>query len=895
MVRYHYSTLILLCLYLPLLIIPWILNCVLDVKPLTWYGTNYASIQGEYTPDSIAWIPRWTRGTNILESIAAALAVPVVSGVLKHAAVASVQRTRDTQKLNARELLALADGCWMRLGGDKKTWLATAGTTLIVLGILVPLLQIATLSVEETRVATCNDVPFPVNSAEVCKRVTHLRYSVGGYDPEPADMAVAPGNLVARKVGNQLPTLSNLDSQNHIWPILPRMGENWAMNIGNTFYYYQKISFQSIPFYVTAFPPSFNTGVLREHAIRLNTSVSCETVPRSSYPDVCPGDRPLTGEFSNSETRNRYCVSGDYTAVPWSIDRNRQDIVEELWVDNYIPYGSRISLLSSFVESAVNNITVHCVANTTRGYFELPNFYNGDTPGALLEAWPSQEVLEREFNDVDAVSKQPPTESNPRNESEVLIFRYGPDPFDSWSQKTPGPLTVLMNAMLGNESWFYPVLNATLSENQEKRDAFVSSCLRGLPFSTYTGPGNNGFASANMQCSFLNMAGKVPEIDDTSYGFANYNETTAQITGDLSRMVAEWFSGFAFNTSTEDALSAGIYLANEAILTLTADASRLDSARPIYVSNGTAVAKPTINITAKAIVSFLLLVETVGLVLLAIFIYRMPTFASRMDAVHIAAIGAHLVRQMGDELPPLGLHPRSRMRERYMKGLEDTDGLIGLQEEVELTSFPILRNAGPASASASSNVPTPRTSSTLTNAAVASHGQGPLYHLFPQSQPLPQGPLSRPGTGTAPTVPSPFVPQHRQTASNTSLPFVQRPPRVNSFGSTSATHNDDDIITPLNAVSENEDPDGPPKYGDVMQADAEAAAAARKKVLVVGGPAKITRELAKEVKRPARRTTYTVLPRGSTISRPDVPRADVSRHAASRPGTSGNSSTNSHW
>lgn len=134
LVRYHYSTLILLCLYLPLLMIPWILNCVLDVKPLTWYGTNYASNQGEYTPDSIAWIPRWTRGANILESIAAALAVPVVSGVLKHAAVASVQRTRDTQKLNARELLALADGCWMRLGGDKRTWLATAGTTLIVLG-----------------------------------------------------------------------------------------------------------------------------------------------------------------------------------------------------------------------------------------------------------------------------------------------------------------------------------------------------------------------------------------------------------------------------------------------------------------------------------------------------------------------------------------------------------------------------------------------------------------------------------------------------------------------------------------------------------------------------------------------------------------------------------------
>ncbi|KUI66480.1 hypothetical protein VM1G_02340 [Cytospora mali] len=757
-------------------------------------------------------------------------------------------------------------------------------TVVVIPGIAVPILQIAALGLEETRVATCNDVPFPVNSAQVCKKVTHLRYSVGGYDPEPADMAVAPGNLVARKVANQLPTLSNMDGQHHIWPVLPRMGDNWAMDIGNTFYYYQKTGIKSIPFYVTAFPPNFNTGVLREHAMRLNTSVSCKTVPRSSFPDICPGDRPLAGEFNNSETRNRYCVAGDYTTVPWTIDRNRQDMIEELWVDNYIPYGSPISLLSSFVESAVNNITVHCMANTTRGYFELPNFYNEGTPGTLLEEWPSQDVLEQDFNDVEAFSDKPPAESNPRNTSDVLIFRYGPDPFDSWSQKTPGPLTVLMNAMLGNESWFYPIVNATLSNEQEIRDAFVSSCLRGLPFSTYTGIGRNGFASANVQCSFLNMPGKVPEIDDRSHIPANNNETTEEITGDLSRMVAEWFSGFAFNASTEDALSAGMYLANEAILTLTADASRLDSARPIYVSNGTALVKPSIHNTAKVIMSFLVLVEIAGLLLLAVFIYRMPTFASRLDTVHIAAIGAQLVKLMGEELPPLGLYPRGRARERYMKGLQDVDGLIGVQEEVELTSFSALRNAGFASASASINAATPRTSTTLTNGAGAGYGQGPQYHLFPQTQ-SPRPP-SHPGTGTVPT-PVASGPQVGQMASNTSLPFVPRPPpRTNSFGSTSATHNDEDIITPLVAVSEVNDPDGPPKYGDVIQADAEAAeaaeaAAARKKVLVVGGSGNITRQMAKKPGIPARGTTQTARPRGPAIGRPGIP-------------TSGTSSTNSH-
>ena len=477
--------------------------------------------------------------------------------------------------------------------------------------------------------------------------------------------------------------------------------------------------------------------------------------------------------------------------------------------------------------------------------------------------------------------------SNPRNKSDILLFRYGPDPFDSWSQKTPGPLAVLMNAMLGNESWFYPVLNATLSNDQEKRDAFVSSCLRGLPFSTYTGIGRNGFSNANLQCSFLNMPGKVPEVDGSAYGSADYNETDEQITGDLSRLVADWFSGFAFNASTEDALSAGMYLANEALLTLTVDASRIDSARPIYVSKGMAVVKPSIHNTAKAIVSFLLLAEIVGLLLLAAFIYRMPTFTSRLDAVHIAVIGVQLARQVGEGLPALGLPARGRARQKCLKGLEAADGLIGVEEEVELTAFPTTRNPRPASINASISAATPRTSATLTNAPMAIPVQGSQHQLSAQAQqPQAQGSISHPGTGTAPTINSGS--QSRQSISNTSLPSIPRPPhRANSFGSTSANRNDEDMITPapLDVVSEVSDPDGPPKYGDVMQADAEAAAA-RKKLLVVGGPGKITRKMAKKPVPLGRGpVTYTALPRGPTASRPDIP----------RPGTSRTNSTNSHW
>lgn len=277
--------------------------------------------------------------------------------------------------------------------------------------MILPLLQISAVRVEEVKIATCNDVPYPKNNDQACRKLRSFGYTVGGYDPEPADMAMAPGNLVARRVRNQLPTLSNMDSLEHIWPNTAGVGDNWAVNLGNTFYYYQKTSIKPIPFYVSNFPQTFNTGVLREHALRFNSTASCEFVPRSSFPDVCPGLSPLSGQFSNEETQNRFCVPGNSTLTPWTIDRNRQDIVEELWVDNYIPYGSLVANLSSFEIPGMDNVTVHCVANTTRAYFELPNNHNNGQAGQLLQDWPSQAELQADFNDVEAASPQPPAES----------------------------------------------------------------------------------------------------------------------------------------------------------------------------------------------------------------------------------------------------------------------------------------------------------------------------------------------------------------------------------------------------------------------------------------------------------------------------------------------------
>lgn len=110
--RYHPSTAYLLLFYLPLIIIPWVVQCVLDVKPMTRAGSSYIANQGEYSPRDLAAVGSWMRAARVLNMAAAILAVPTVSAILAHAAVVMVHRRNPARPLNLRKLLSLADDPW---------------------------------------------------------------------------------------------------------------------------------------------------------------------------------------------------------------------------------------------------------------------------------------------------------------------------------------------------------------------------------------------------------------------------------------------------------------------------------------------------------------------------------------------------------------------------------------------------------------------------------------------------------------------------------------------------------------------------------------------------------------------------------------------------------------
>lgn len=107
--RYRKRTVVLLILYVPLLIIPWALTCVLAVRPVS--RDSYFTQMGIGRAD-VSSIHNWATTVRTLNSMATVATIPVISALLTQAAVVYSQRRKRDQKLNMGQVFTLADKRW---------------------------------------------------------------------------------------------------------------------------------------------------------------------------------------------------------------------------------------------------------------------------------------------------------------------------------------------------------------------------------------------------------------------------------------------------------------------------------------------------------------------------------------------------------------------------------------------------------------------------------------------------------------------------------------------------------------------------------------------------------------------------------------------------------------
>jgi hypothetical protein len=432
--RYRTRDLWLLGIYIALILIPWVLTCVLARRPIN--SSSYTRPQG-FLDHDISNMRKWKIALDVLNSITGLITskqhtyktliathvdsanynpVPVLSALLAQAAVVFCQRQKPDEFLSLMDMFALADRGWTnaplicssirmrqkRLGRKSSAAFLLPAAGLILFGaIQQPLYQIL---VREGRfsVITCRDV----SSWRRSDNCTGARlYRSIGRDTEPAQMAVAEHLVIRSRMASELASISIDEYQPNLWNVDAIYNVN-PLVFDRDFDSQSKslrypVFQRALPyFFVASLPVGTSTGVLRQHLMRLNSSLLCEEMDPDDFPYPCPGDRPFNVSWEGViGTDVRVCVPGHYTAVPWTLSRSLQEHTEDMYIDikdTNVPSNTEWDSTNPPVDTSS---TIRCTTRTTRGYLELGNDWNNNTYGPLLQKWPNTAEIVENFND----------------------------------------------------------------------------------------------------------------------------------------------------------------------------------------------------------------------------------------------------------------------------------------------------------------------------------------------------------------------------------------------------------------------------------------------------------------------------------------------------------------
>lgn len=117
--RYHKHAIFLLALYVPLLVIPWVLTCIMWRRPL--FAPSYINQAGFY-PREMTKLRRWVTTINVFNSILGVVTVPILSALVAQAAAVQIETQKRAQSLHVNHLSALADRGWTSPFTIYKSW-----------------------------------------------------------------------------------------------------------------------------------------------------------------------------------------------------------------------------------------------------------------------------------------------------------------------------------------------------------------------------------------------------------------------------------------------------------------------------------------------------------------------------------------------------------------------------------------------------------------------------------------------------------------------------------------------------------------------------------------------------------------------------------------------------
>jgi hypothetical protein len=152
--RYRRTSLVLLACYVPFLVVPWILTCIMAYRPPSF--STYYNQRGSFCEKKYLAILFWPAFVRVLNAIASVLVVPITSALLAHGAVVYSQRRKLVQKLNLKQTFALSDRAWADIPMLWGAYRRENGTASRYLTLAVLLIALSTLMMERTQCGNLN-------------------------------------------------------------------------------------------------------------------------------------------------------------------------------------------------------------------------------------------------------------------------------------------------------------------------------------------------------------------------------------------------------------------------------------------------------------------------------------------------------------------------------------------------------------------------------------------------------------------------------------------------------------------------------------------------------------------------------------------------------------------
>ena len=362
--------------------------------------------------------------------------------------------------------------------------------------------------------------------------------------------------------------------------------------------------------------------------MRLNSSLQCDSIEPSEFPAHCGGSRPFETTYSNVNSPGsslnsyscslftfRICLPSE--SNPWYGTNIRQDTMEEFFLDfQYTNAKERDTLEDDDMTiDPLTNFTRHCRSNSTLGYFELPNNWNNLSAGSLYEGCSNS------------------TPSCP--ELDVINNEGG-------FATSPGPLNTSIRAIFGDDTYF-----KTLSVANDTSDSYHELCLQlRPPFQGLSTPFSNQ--------SLWDPTSPLENCQDLDYR-----------PGILARILYDWLVNFRNLDSMIAALSLTMSFSDKAILNQDVTES---IGNDIYNPLGYGIMKPSMSRAAMIVLSVLILIQLLGLWLMALYAHSRPTWTDSLNSFALMRLGA----AMADDLPLI-----SAIEAEEMTVLDETHGWVG--------------------------------------------------------------------------------------------------------------------------------------------------------------------------------------------------------------------------